>query len=390
MKLLYLTPRPPYPPLKGDQLVAYQRLRHLSRRHEISLVSLIAGPEERTAGAELAPLCESVELVELRAWRSVLNVAAGAPTSRLPLQVLYYRSAAFRRAIERTLAGRRFDLVHAFFHRTAPYAAGLPLPSVLDVMDSMVLRMERNLEVERGPMRLVYREELRRMRPYERALAGSFDELIVVSDQDADYLEGSVTVVQNGVDHELFAPRPELRTPGTIVFSGVMRYRPNVHAATWFAERCLPRVRRAVPEATLTIAGVRPAREVRALGRLPGVRVTGWTESMAAELNRASVAVAPMRSGAGIQNKILEAMACGLPVVTTSIGLGGPRARPGEELVVADDEESFAEAVAGLLRSPERARELGRRGREFVLAEHDWERAADRVDEVYARVLRTS
>ena len=166
-----------------------------------------------------------------------------------------------------------------------------------------------------------------------------------------------------------------------------MSYEPNVKAVTWFVEQCLPRIRRELPHASLVIAGSNPARAVRALEEPGGVRVTGFVGSMPATLNEASVAIAPMRSGSGIQNKILEAMACGLPVVATSIGLGSIAARRGSEIVVADAEDDFADAVVTLLRSPDRAQEVGRRARAFVLANHSWERAAAIVDAIYRRVV---
>ena len=390
MRVLFLTPRFPYPPLKGDQVVAYHRLRLLSRRHEITLLSFVESEEELAGAAELERYCEAIHTFQLPPWRSFVNVAARAPFSRLPLQVLYYASDAARKRVETLLASDGFDVVHAYFHRMASYVSDAPVPKVLDLMDSMQLRMQRNAAVARPPKRWMFREELRRVTPYEVELARRFDEVIVVSEQDRDFLpDGRVTVVPNGVDTDLFAPTGEAKGP-TIVFSGHMSYDPNVHAVTWFAERCFPRVRAQVPEASLVIAGWNPAKAVRELGTLPGVEVTGWVESMPAILNRAAVAIAPMQSGSGIQNKILEAMSCELPVVTTTIGLGSIGAKPEDEIVVADGEEPFADAVVRLLRSPERAADVGRRARRYVLDHHSWQSAADQVDEVYQRAAHSA
>ena len=184
-----------------------------------------------------------------------------------------------------------------------------------------------------------------------------------------------------------FAPLPGATRRFDLVFSGNMGYAPNAQAARWFVEECLPLVRASVPEASLAIVGARPLRTVRALGRVPGVHVTGYVDSVARALNEAAVAVAPLRAASGIQNKVLEAMACGRPVVTTALGLGDIEARPGDEVIVADGAEPFARAVVELLRSPERAEALGRRGRDFVVRRHSWERAADAVEDVYRLVL---
>ena len=390
MRVLFLTPRFPWPPLKGDQLIFFHRLRHLGARHEITLISFVESDDELEGRRHLEPYCERIDTVTLPRVRSVANVGLHAPFSRLPLQVLYYRSRAFARLVEEATARSRFDVVHAFFHRVAPYALATPAPKVLDLMDSMQLRMERNAALERPPKRWLFQEELRRVRRYEPELVNRFDHVIVVAERDREPLPpGPISVVPNGVDADAFAPRPELRRRASLVFSGNMSYEPNVHAVTWFVERCWARVRAAVPHASFTIAGSRPARAVRELEREPGVHVTGFVDSMPDALNAASLAVAPLRSGTGIQNKILEAMACGLPVVTTPLGLGDIAARDGFDVAVADAEDEFAAAVIRLLRDADAAAEMGARAREFVVRRHSWEHAADEVDAIYDAVTES-
>jgi sugar transferase (PEP-CTERM/EpsH1 system associated) len=387
VRLLYLTPRFPHPELKGEQLAAYHRLVTLAPRHEISLLSFYERQDELSQLDRMRELCASVDVVELPKWRGVTNVAVGAPFKRLPLQLLYYSSHTFARLVARTAQERRFDVAHAFMLRMLPYLAQVDAPRILDALDSMTLRMRRNVEVERSPRGWLFREELRRVTGYERSLGDSVDRVLVASERDRDSFAGaSVVVVPNGVDAERFRPDAARRQPARIVFSGRMSYPPNVRAAVWFAQECFPRVQADVPEARFVVAGAAPAREVRRLRGLPGVEVTGFVDSMAEILNTASVAVAPMQSGAGIQNKILEAMACGRSVVTTTIGLGGIAARPGVDLVVADGVAEFAAAVAELLRDEDRAAELGRNARARVLERYTWERAADAVDRVYAEL----
>ena len=311
MQLLYVTPRFPYPPLKGDQLIFFHRLRLLGRRHDIALLTFAEDEAELDGARELAGFCSSIDAVVLPRWRSVVNVATGAPFSQLPLQVLYFRSREFRQKLEALVARVPFDVVHAYFHRVVPFVDRLPTPTVLDLMDSMQLRAERNAENEHGPKRLLWKEELRRVRGFEREVAGRFDRVVVVSERDREQIRGdNVEVIPNGVDADEFAPRPELREPATIVFSGNMSYEPNVHAVQWFVDESLPRVRSAVPGAMLRIVGSNPSRAVHELAQRDGVEVTGYVDSMADALNRAAVAVAPMVSGSGIQNKILEALAC--------------------------------------------------------------------------------
>jgi len=386
VRLLYLTPRFPHPQLKGEQLAAFHRIVGLAPRHEISLLSFYEREDELEHLERLRELCASVELVRLPRREGVANVARRAPFRREPLQVLYYSSAAFAQLVARANE-RRFDVTHAFMLRMLPYLARVDAPRVLDALDSMTLRMRRNVQVERPPRSWLFREELRRVVEYERTVGASVERVLVASDRDRDSFAGaSVVVIPNGVDAERFRPDPVRRRPGTIVFSGTMSYPPNVRAAVWFARECLPRVRADAPEARFVVAGAAPSREVRRLAVLPGVEVTGFVPSMADTLNTASVAIAPMQSGAGIQNKVLEAMACGRAVVTTTIGLGGIEARPDAEVIVADGADEFAGAVTRLLRDDGRAAELGQAARACVLERYTWDRAADAVDRIYAEL----
>jgi sugar transferase (PEP-CTERM/EpsH1 system associated) len=386
VQLLYLTPRFPHPAAKGDQLAAFHRLVQIGQRHEISLVSFYEEESELAHADQLRGICESVETVPLPPWRGVASVALHAPFSSEPLQILYYRSAAFAGVVGTLAKRRKFDIVHGFMLRMAPYMQQVEAPRVLDALDSMELRMRRNVEIERPPRRWLYREELRRVAGSERAVARSVDAVLVASEHDKAFFgTENVEVVPNGVDGDAFAPDVATRRPGAIVFSGTMSYPPNVRAARWFADECFPLVLEAVPSATFVIAGAAPARELREMER-PGIVVTGYVRSMPQTLNSATVAVAPMRSGAGIQNKILEAMACGLPLVTTTIGLGGIAAVPGRDLLVADSAREFADAVVSVLRNPERAGELGENARKRVLEDYSWERAAAAVERVYVRL----
>jgi polysaccharide biosynthesis protein PslH len=286
--------------------------------------------------------------------------------------------------------GDSFDVAHAFFIRMAPYLAlAGGSTRVLEAMDSLALRLGRLAATNVGLRRLAYRAERRRVERYEHSLVRIADEVIVVSEQDRAYFPGSrVSVVENGVDTEEFAPSPERDAQPTVAFTGNMGYGPNVDGAVWFAAQCVPRIRDAVPAARFLIVGDRPARRVQALGEQAGITVTGRVPSLAEILSRAHVAVVPLLSGSGIQNKVLEAMACGVPVVTTRIGLGGLRARPGVHLLVEDDPGAFANAVVRLLHSEEEANALARAGRAFVLEEHSWEHAADAVDAIYTNAAR--
>jgi sugar transferase (PEP-CTERM/EpsH1 system associated) len=389
MRILFVTARFPFPPLKGDQVVVVNRLRRLAVDNDVHLVTFAERPPERESLRELEQYCRSVDVVVLPKLRSILNVAFWALFSQLPLQILYFRSRAFRRTLSSRLAQERFDVVHAYSHRVVPFVEDLGVPAIADLIDSIQLLAERNVENERGFGRILWSEELRRIRRFEKRVHERFPSIIVVSEQDRALIAGNnVEVIPNGVDHEAFAPKPDVREPATIVFSGNMSYAPNVHAAQWFTSEVLPHVLRAAPDARFSIVGASPPRAVRILARLDRVEVTGFVPSMADALNRAASAVAPMVSGSGIQNKILEAMSCAVPVVATPIGRGGIPAGEEHGLVVASTPSDFAAAVAGLLADPARARELGESGRAFVLEHYTWDRNAEQVEAIYRATVR--
>jgi glycosyltransferase involved in cell wall biosynthesis len=194
-------------------------------------------------------------------------------------------------------------------------------------------------------------------------------------------------VLRNGVDLEFYEPSRNAPEPGHIAFTGVMNYYPNVDGCVWFAEDILPLVRERVPDARFTIIGSKPAPEIERLASIPGVTVTGFVDDTRDWLRRAAVSVAPLRIARGIQNKVLEALAMGLPTVGTTSATQGVDGRPGEHYLVRDDARSFADAVIELLQDAERARALGAAGRRFVEETYDWERVFAHLDEILAAAV---
>jgi glycosyltransferase involved in cell wall biosynthesis len=319
-----------------------------------------------------------------------VNVALRGPFSSLPLQALYYRSNGFKKRIDELLAENSFDLIHAYMLRVAPYLSDVAVPKILELIDSMQLNLERRVAMESIPKRWLFQEELRRIVHYEREIGGYFDQMIVVSEKDRMLIPSQkVTVIPLGVDTDLFKPNRKGYKEPVIVFSGNMGYTPNINAARWFVGECFPFIQKEIPTVSLIIAGANPSKEVCDLAHCNGITVTGFSKSMPEILAQASVAIAPMQSGSGMQFKILEAMACGLPVVTTTLGLGDIKAGPGEEICVADAAEEFAETVVMLLKSPKMADRIGRNAREFVMHHHCWGNNASKVEEIYSELLKT-
>jgi len=243
----------------------------------------------------------------------------------------------------------------------------------------------------RFPMKLVYRREWRRLLAFERELASRSVTNVFCTPLEERIFQEAIpgrpsVVVRNGVDLERFSPHRNAPEPGHLVFTGVMDYLPNVDGCVWFVREILPRIRERVPSATLSIVGARPAPEVERLASTPGVTVTGFVDDTRDWLRRAAVSVAPLRIARGIQNKVLEALAMGLPVVGTTSATQGVEGTPEEHYLVRDDAEGFAAAAADLLAEPERAGALGRAGRGFVERRYAWSSVLAPLDELLEEI----
>jgi glycosyltransferase involved in cell wall biosynthesis len=348
-----------------------------ARGHSVDLLCFAQNQsEDRELRQGLGGVCREIETVRLPPWRSYAVTALSLP-SALPMQVAYFRSAAMQRAVERRVAGGDYDLVYAHLIRMSEYARSLRIPKVLGMQISQALNLSRLVEHTADPARRAfYAIEARKVRPYEAAVCADFDRVFLCGPADIEELEKTAPVANalicpHGQDvPSLERVRAVEREPAAIVFSGVMATYTNVAAATWFARDIFPRVEREVPGAQFWIVGRSPQRSVRALARPGRVLVTGEVPDVYDWLCRASVAVDPLKIGAGMQNKIVQAMACELPVVATTVANEGIGAAPDREILLRDDAESLANGVVALLRDSQARERLGRAARRFV--EHRW------------------
>lgn len=382
-----LAHRLPYPPHTGDKVRAYHILRHLARRHAVTLACLGDEREPVTAEAlrELVPDLVVEEQPRLRrACRSLWTLARGGSAT-----FGYFHAPALHARIAARAAGQPFDAVYVSSSSMAPYArhaAGAPV--IVDFVDVDSDKW-RQYAASLPPYRAwLYRLEADRLGAEEARAARGAVRSLVTTRAEAELLArlapgADIAVVPNGVDLDYFRPAPrDLSAAPAIVFTGAMDYLPNADAAVYFAERIFPRVREAAPEARFLIVGKHPTRAVRRLAERPGVVVTGSVPDVRPYLRQAAVAVAPLRIARGVQNKILEAMAAGLPVVATSLAHRGLEAVPGRHLLVEDEPARFAEAVIWLLATPGHRMVLGAAARRFVEQHHAWSATAEAVERI--------
>lgn len=380
MRILYLCHRVPYPPNKGEKIRAYHHLAHLARGHRVHLACLADTREDLDHARSLEKICASVNVVYRSPTVARLVALAALPTGR-SLSVAAFDSPELRIRVERRLREEPPDLILAYSCAMAQYVEHVQgLPRALDFVDADSEKWRAYGRVRPFPLSTLYALEAERLARYEARMASEFDASIFVSEAEAEIVRRrsarrELSVIPMGVDLEAFRPAPEDARPHepVAVFTGVMGYFPNADAVTYFARDIFPRVRSQVPKARFEIVGRNPAAEVRRLARLPGVTVTGTVADVRPYLANAALAVAPFRISRGVQSKVLEAMASGLPIVGTRLAFQGLTATDEDGIRVADSPESFAEEVVGLLRDPAHRAEQGRRARRHVERHHRWE-----------------
>jgi len=389
MKILYTTARFPYPPLRGDQLVPYFRIQQLARKHEITLLSFVEGPEEMEYVRHLKPHCAEVHTVPLPRWRSYASMPMGA-LSPLPLQVLYYSSREYQRKLREILASRKFDVIHTVLARPANHTIDVEgVVKVCEMIDAVSLTMKRRADTARGPAQWVWGMEAERMRRFEQRICKSFDGVVVVSEVDRQELNApNVTVVPVGADVDL-RPRAARNGHKVVIFTGNFAYHSNQDAAIFLVNEIWPELRQAIPGARLRIVGNGPGPTLlRAARQFPEVEVTGFVPDLRQHLFEADVAVAPMRlGGGGMHCKAIEAMACGTPLVVSSRVTSGVQGRPGEDFLLATDAPEYVRAVRSIFENPGLATALSEKGKRLVAEKYSWEKTTQRLELLYEELL---
>jgi len=395
MNLLVLSARPPWPPTMADAMTVDRLVRFLvDRGHSVDLLCFVTDEaEEHELRTGLGGVCREIGAVRLPKLRSYANTVLTLPGS-LPMQVQYYRSTEMRRKVDSWVAERDYDAVYTHLIRMAEYTRHLDLPKVMGVQISQALNLGRMSEHVSDPLRkLFYKIETAKVRPYEARVCADFDRVFLCGPSDIEALEETApvpnaVVCPHGQDvPPLDQVRSADREPGAIVITGVMSTYTNVDAASWFAEEIFPLVEKQIPEASFWIVGRNPQRGVQALARPPRVVVTGEVPDVYEWLCRAQVAVAPLRIGAGMQNKIVQAMACELPVVATPVANEGIGGTGDEHLLLRESPEEFAASIVKLLHEAEYRESIGRAARVFAEKNWTWEAHFSKLEKVVDEVV---
>jgi sugar transferase (PEP-CTERM/EpsH1 system associated) len=401
MRILFVTPYPP----SRIRVRGYGFLTQLQRAHQVTIMAQCASEQELADVEKLRSQGYEVLAVQESKMRSA-SQSAMALFNSLPLQVAYARSARFTQAAQQLCAQRPFDVVHVEHLRgiASMQQIARTYPLVWDAVDCISLLCKHTIVA--GPsraVRMVALLEHQRTRRYEAKTLSQLQHTVVTSEHDRQAMiellhthtrdftseepGAGISVIPNGVDLEYFRPLQLERQRFNLVFSGKMSYHANVATALYLYHQIMPLIWQHRPEATLTIVGSKPPKTIQALGNDPRVEVTGYVEDMRPYVGRAEVMLSPMVYSVGIQNKVLEAMALGTPVVAAAQAAAALGTQAGRDLLVATSAQDFADATLRLMDDADLRVSLSQHGRTYVEEQHDWRTVTSRLVEVYQQAI---
>jgi polysaccharide biosynthesis protein PslH len=381
--VLYVVHRLPYPPDKGDRIRTFHLLRLLSMQAAVHLACLADEPPAEGAIDALRRYCERVAVIRLGRWgrwaRTLGSLALGHTATEGA-----FSSPALRATLRRWARQTRFHAALASSSSLVPYLRLEELsnvPAVIDLIDVDSQKWLDYAAASRGPRAWLYRTEGHRLRRLEHDLPDWARAVTLVSEAEVGLYRrfrtsGAVHSIPNGVDLDYFRPSSRADERGC-VFVGALDYRPNIDGVCWFCREVWPEVRRRHPQATVSLVGRNPAPAVRGLARLAGVELVGQVSDVRPYLAGAAVAIAPLQIARGVQNKVLEALAMGKAIVSSTHALEGLRAVPGVNVLAASSPGEWADAVSHLLDDPDLRRQLGLAGRCYVQVYHRWDRCLE-------------
>jgi polysaccharide biosynthesis protein PslH len=390
MRILYLCQRIPYPPDRGDRIPVFHHIKRLNRNHEVVVGSLT----HSGSGANADKLKKELDIGVIAPNQTSFRRLQGMILALLqgkPLSLGYFRNPKLRTLIQAEMAQRPFDIIIVFSSSMAQYAEQSgSVRRIMNFCDVDSQKWSSMAQKSYGLKKWIYKRESRILLKYERMIASQFNISCVVAENEAElfrkYIPGiPVRVVENGVDVDYFNAVSRNPDGLRIVFVGVMDYPPNIEAASFFAKEIMTRIRAIYPEACFIIVGAQPTTAVENLAAIPGVEVTGYVPDTRPYLAAASLAVVPLAIARGVQNKILEAMAAGVPVLTTPSVAEALPAGAAQHVFTAEREtEAFVSAISELLKDRSRLERQGAAAKDFVGRQCTWDAKLKALDEIIA------
>jgi hypothetical protein len=393
MKILYICHRFPFPPKRGGKIRPFNMIRHFSGQgHKVTVCSLSRSPAEAKEGEGIRNHCEHFEMASVSNSIQVIRMVARLPLVT-PSSMGFFYSPDLQRRIDNLLSTEQFDLIFVHCSSVAQYVENVRgIPKILDFGDMDSQKWLEYANYKPFPLSLGYRLEGKKMEAAEKRLAKKFDMCTATTRAEWETLNSYGTALKtdwfpNGVDAEYFKPDGEGYDPDTLSFIGRMDYYPNQECMFDFCRNTLPLIQARRPQAKLMIVGADPSPAVKKLEELPGVTVTGSVPDVRPFILRSAAMVAPLNIARGTQNKILEAMAMGVPVVTSPAGAGGVDAENEAHFLIGDSPNTYADACLRIMSRPDERTRLSTSGRERMLTHHDWQASMRRLETIVEHVL---
>ena len=382
MKLVVLTSRIPYPLEKGDKLRIFHQLKHLSQTHEICLICL-NDKSEKIDTSVLEDLVSEFHIVTLTKWKIPFRMFF-ALFHQLPFQVTYFLEWKNKKVIDSIIQNFKADHIYCQLIRTTEYVKDLfQFEKTIDYMDAFSAAAMRRAETEKGLRKIFWKVEFSRVKNYERGIFDYFKHHSIISHQDRNLLaipsNKNIEIVPNGVDTSYFK-NLTLPKKYDLVFAGNMNYPPNITAAIFLVEEILPKLLSQFPNITVLIAGANPSSDVQKLAS-ENVTVSGWMNDIREAYCESRLFIAPMFIGAGMQNKILEAMSSELPVVTTSLAAEAFPEKKISKLIEANTAFEFAKAIQYYLLNEATQLSDGKNNRQYVEEKYSWKISNQKLDQ---------
>ena len=393
MRILFVCHRLPFPPKRGGKIRPFNIIRHFHEQgHQVTVGSLARSPEELEEGTGLRDYCNKVLIGSIGKYSATAQMIARLPSTS-PSSMGYFYSAALHRLILAEVTSEKYDLVFVHCSSVAQYlATARDIPSIMDFGDMDSHKLLDYSSFKPQPLALGYWLEGTKLRRAEKRIAKQFDVCTCTTKAELGVLNGMGAAKRtswfpNGVDTEFFSPDGGPYDPDEICFIGRMDYFPNQQGMLNFCNLVLPLILKQRPQTKLTIVGASPSAEIVALGSLPGVTVTGTVDDVRPFVRKAVLTIAPLAIAHGTQNKILESMAMGAPVVSSDTAAGGVDAIPEEHILIADDSESFSRQILRIVNSSEERQRLSDSARERVITHHNWHASMNKLDGIVSSLL---
>jgi len=397
LKILYLCHRFPYPGNDGSRVRSFHLIRHFSNSgHQVTVASMVRSEQEAIAGQPLADYCNKVIMARVHEPLQNLRMAAYLFTPT-PSSMGYFYSGTLAKQIDDEIQSNRPDLIYVHCSSVAPYVADYNIPKIMDFVDMDSAKWLIYAKFKPFPLNLGYWYEGVKLRRAEKLLAQKFTVSTCITQTELDTLNDYQLTIDgdwfpNGVDFEFFCADHEQAgyDKNAISFIGRMDYYPNIEAMLRFCNTIFPLIQQRNSDAKIIIIGANPAPEIIALGELKGVTVTGTVDDVRPYVRNTAVMVAPLNIARGTQNKILEAMAMGVPVVCSDIAARGVHAEDNQQLLIASTDAMCAEKVLDILGNPELRQRLSKVGRKLIEESYSWGKAMQKVDNIVKRCLSHS